>query len=933
MDLFNKKLCWMMALMLHWPMLLAAMDVWDAPHFASTIPANSAESWSHLAEPRDLPLNQHGDSLIDKKYTTTSGQDHPDVFNTRDGSMDNRWSADENREQRSIFQEEGEEIQSHEFLSGSPIASPWRDTDLSNLPPSDAHKNMFGEWTGLEDLFGSGEKSSREHQHEHEHAHHRDLSQDDVFNELTNLVPIPALEELHHYLLSSPHTSSSSPARSYHDFATIGSPGLDTTLYKDTNSMSHLDSFVPPSFSEHTPSGALHNEDFQMNSLHESNPESSSDSQAQVMEALSQHDHIQKPPAFSNIPSTQSSQSSSDYRFLDEILIGSPERHVGHDLGVSDSDTLASPESQTFHGERISIPHDISSQPHPLSPSSPVSHGLESFEKYLEHLTHGTSHNIKPLSPISETKRGSARSLESSRESSIPLDSTLRELDSIPPLDDLPNFGELSTDLHTHFPAMSEEHSAWSERTPSASLETESRKNSKDASDVENSDGTASSKLVEWKNNKMEIDRADSEIPSEFLLGLMSRIPKTDVVLVRSLDEKDLNQDMHITTSHNKKLPIQDILESSSRSGQLKRPSQTDQLDSQPSKQKTRHDPFSFDDHDRSISQVRGFSTSPATEIHTTDSSTLPSPWTSLVANKPRPTVGWRSGLNFGFEKPREHETVSKNFDSTHSKDMDIETYHARTWPDEKLNEKTSMYSERIPRFPKSLRSTNTLPQAKVKLNFVNHHSISPRDIIDKFQPEILEFMESISIQAPDPLQTKHVTDNMEKLWDNYLEMIASCSKMISSKRISTDLEQDLEDAHHWIAEQWKNIPGIKLDWYPLRDRAQPVGKVHDEYAFVEKFSVAASTSIHEGTVFWLSHPMYRPTREHVATVYVMRFMSEKRKNWLQILKPKKAETLGVKTLLTKMKNIKPLRYPSTDIRARKPRVRKPKGEPLEITN
>lgn len=908
MDLISKKSCQTMALMLHWPMLLTAMGVWDLPHLASTTPADYGDLWSHLAETHDLSLNQNDGSLIEQIYATTAGQDHPDVFNSPDGFMDNWWSGDEGREQHSMFQEVGDETLSHPFLSASQISSPRHDIHDPSLPQSDAHTDMLGEWSRLEDLSENDEwnvldaqkspsvldsrlealemlrKASP--QHEHEHAHHRNLFQDDVFEGLANLGSIPPLGDIHHY--HSAHTSSS-PAKSYDDFTTIGSPGGGTTLYEATNSMPHLDSFFPSSFPIHSPGGALHNEDFQPKTLDESATRIRGEPQAhEVMEALLRHDHIQNPPAFSNTPGPADlSQSSSDYRILDEDLIRSPEPHAGHDLGISHNfeNFLESP---TFHGERRPISHD-SSHLYPLSVGSPVSSEPENFEKYFDHLPHGTSHN-KPMSPISETKKGSDRSPHFSRYHPMSLDATLHELDSIPHFDDLPSFGEFSMDRHMHFSAISEPRIVSSERTLSGFLESEARKDSKAASN-KNLDDTASSKLAEWRNNRVQMDWADS-------------------------GEQNLDQDRHITISQNPELPFQDAPDSSIRPGQLKRPSQTLQVNSRPSKRKSPHDPFSFDEDDRSISQAKQVFASKATQIHTADSSTVPSQQTSWVPIKPRPTLGFGSGTISGFERLGDHATVPKTFDQTHSKDMAIEKESPAPSPYEKLNEATTAYSEKIRELHSSLRFTGTSPQEKVKLNTANHQSLSSRDLIDRFQPQISDFMNSILKHEPNVYQSSHLIDNLEMLWDNYLEMIASCSQLISSKRISTNLEQDLLDAQNWILEEWKDIPTTRFNWWPARAGAvHPPGKALDELAFVEKFSSAATRSIHAGTVFWLSHAFYNQRREHVATFHVMRFMRDKRENWIHWLKPKRAKVLSVRTLLTKMKKVKPLKYPSARVK------------------
>ncbi|KAH9824721.1 hypothetical protein DFH28DRAFT_1077271 [Melampsora americana] len=885
MDLFTKKSCQTMAFMSHWPILLIAMGVRDLPHLTPTTPATYAEPWFHLAEPRDLSPIQHHGYLFEDKFTTTAGQEDLDVFNTRDGLIDNRWGGDESREQHSIFKEVGEETQTHPFLSISQIA-PWRDTHLSNLPPSDAHTEMPGEWSRLEDLYESGEWNAlkaRKTSPELEHDHHRDLFQDDVFEELPNIVSIPALKEYHSYLSSSVHTSPS--AEHHHAITPIGSPVGDTALHEDRSSMPLLESFLPPSFSVHSPDGILHNEDFQPDNLHESisglRSGSRSDSKApKVMEALSHYGHDPNPVAFSNTPLTEFSHSSSDDRILDEYLIRSPESHSLNFL-----------ESPMHHEERGPSSPEASSQLRSSLVSSPVSNEFESFEKSFDHLTHGTS----------ETQQGPESSGEFSRGSSIPLDSLLHELDSPPHLDDLhvddlhlddlPNFGELFTEPHMHISAVSGQHGLSSERSPSTSFKSDARTNSKAASDIEKSDGTASSKLVKWGRDKVEMDRDNSDMNYG----------------------ENLRQDKHITNSQNTKLPSQDALVSSSRSGQLKRPSQTYQTDSEPLKQKSRLDPFSFDEHERSISQAKQLSTSTATETHIMTSSTRPSLHSSWLQSKPHADLKFDSETNSGFEEPDNDQTLSRNFHQTHSKDMVIARVHSRTLADQKFKEAVSAYPTGISELHNVLRWTNKSPHKTVNLNLANQRSLSYRDLIDTFQPEITEFMNSIYRNEPRLWQSRHLIGNMRMLWDNYLEMIASCSTLMSSKpiflmRIS------------WISEQWKRIPETKFNWWPVRGAIYSTGKPHEGFGFVKGFSEATSRSIHDGTVFWLNHRLYQQRREHVAIAFVSRFLHEKRKHWVEFLTPKRSDHgLVTRTLLNKVKSVNPLRYPAT---SKLPRVR-----------
>lgn len=94
----------------------------------------------------------------------------------------------------------------------------------------------------------------------------------------------------------------------------------------------------------------------------------------------------------------------------------------------------------------------------------------------------------------------------------INIDSLLRELNSLPPLDDLPNFDDISLDPHIVFSSPSEQRGVSSEKSSSGFLGTAARSHLKAASHIENSDDTASSRLLEWRKPGVELRQANSGV-------------------------------------------------------------------------------------------------------------------------------------------------------------------------------------------------------------------------------------------------------------------------------------------------------------------------------------------------------------------------------------------------------------------------------------
>ncbi|EGF99974.1 uncharacterized protein MELLADRAFT_93961 [Melampsora larici-populina 98AG31] len=925
------------------------MGVWDSFHLVPTTPTSYAESSSHLAGPRNSAFYQHDVSSLGQKYTTSKqfdalgsstastsniptsftghitlidnmhageydkssvpglnplGQGNPGVFDTHDGLVVDRWPGDEGLKRSPMYQEVEEATQSRISRPASLMASPGRDIHMSNPPPSDAHTDKLEDWSWLGDLLESDEWNALEARKssgvlddqlktlemsgkvspEHGYAPHRQLFQDDVFETLPDLLSIPAFNEHNHDYLSSAHMSLSTDP--HHAITATGSPVGNTALYEDTNSMSLLESSFPPPISVHSLGGALQHEDIRPSSFYEGITGIKSASKApQVTGVLTPHDHIQKKPAFSNAPRTEFSQSSSDHRILNAKLIRSPESQVGHNLGQSHNFENFL-ESQTFHEESKSNSHDVSSQLHPLSVSPPVSNDLENFGTSFDHFTHGIDKaRLRSVFRIFANY--------SSQDSPITIDTLLHELNSLPPLDDLPNFDEFTLDPHKISSSLSEQNGVTSERSPSSSLDNEARSHLAE-SDIEKSDDiagsrplewlkTASSRPFQWRKNGDELDRDTSA--------------KSVVVLPRSSDEQDLDQDNPMTTSQNTKPPSQDALASSSKSGQLKGPSQTYQVESQPSKRKSPHDPFSFDEDDGPISQVKLSSTSADTRFHNVDSSTRSSLPRSWRQSKPQTVLEFDSERNSGFEKPL--NTILKN-------PVDFET------------QPVNYRAKKKSRKNKDLPSKATYPQREFNLDFNANHvqklalnskdkPRSPRALIDTFQPRIQKFKNRISKREPDKDQSKHLTENLGILFDNYLEMIAICSEIVSPKVGHTNLQQDLLDAYMWLSEKWVKIPKTKFYWYPVRKTKFPPQKSHADQTFSTKFD---SLPVYEGTVFWLNHKLYNPRREHVAAEYAIRFMRENREDWIELIIRRPAKVLTIRGLLSSMRKVRPLKYP-----------------------
>lgn len=433
--------------------------------------------------------------------------------------------------------------------------------------------------------------------------------------------------------------------------------------------------------------------------------------------------------------------------------------------------------------------------------------------------------------------------------------------------------------------------------------------------------------------------------------------------------EQDSDQAERTTSSRDKILPSRGARIILSRPEQLRGPSPTLQVDLQRSKRTYHHDPFSFNDNDNdddeTLHQAKKIYRPMQTKPPALESPTLPS-WRSWSRSKPRTARGSHSGkLVLGPGQPRiEAATSEGTFDRYHSKKIAIEKFYSRSHTLAR-SEKVSLELPSLDR-PRQVRAMNTLTdfeQTMVSENQSKFHlppdpfparapklsgprkkgaktvprfksinprpevtshagenrgdqlvsnsdkePLSPRALIDTFNPRIQKFLQSLKRKEPVGDFATYLVENMKKLWDNYLEMITICSEIVSESGIKTDMKQDLIDGYNWIAMRWEKIPGTHFDWLPLRGLEHPDGKLYERDAFTNQFE---SLSVYDGTTFWLAHRMYDRRRERVAGTHILYFMREQRPNWISVFTPISAPKLLVKTLLIRIKKKRKLTIPS----------------------
>ncbi|EGG01586.1 uncharacterized protein MELLADRAFT_110890 [Melampsora larici-populina 98AG31] len=149
----------------------------------------------------------------------------------------------------------------------------------------------------------------------------------------------------------------------------------------------------------------------------------------------------------------------------------------------------------------------------------------------------------------------------------------------------------------------------------------------------------------------------------------------------------------------------------------------------------------------------------------------------------------------------------------------------------------------------------NKSPQKKFDLDLMDHKSFLPYASIDAYQPRINRIMSSISER--NKFTKKFPISRLQNLWDDYIIMIAMCSKLVSSDGKHTNIDSDLRDAINWMLENWSTIP--------QKGSRRPDFVYHD-------------------TARWLSLRQYSRARESLAAKFIVRFVGDERHAWIEPL-------------------------------------------------
>ncbi|KAH9813674.1 hypothetical protein DFH28DRAFT_1128328 [Melampsora americana] len=839
MDLFNKKSCQTIALMLNWPILLTSMGVWDLSrgirdHVPTSL-ASNPEQWPRLMEPLDPALQNAGVSLSKQETSSilfnTPGPsteltsnipakptghispiDNMDtgpyqpgahgknslssvhsfrpgdsgIVKTRNRLLVDGWSVAKSGEHPPMHQEVREETQSHVARPGSQI--PWRDTYVLKPPSSTACMDVSGEksWEDfLEPLDNAG-----------------------YYGELSHVIgQLPGIME---------------DLQSWHSRVVgLPSPGPKVTSFKPHHEW-------------------------------------------EIVKVQERPSVLTRPPRSSDMTKKGSLDHEHAYH-----------RELSHD---DSSEELSSPASES------------ASEAYKPSASS----------------------NGHTSSQADDSSRSKGLSMVSPGRSSL----------------------ASSSDSHGESP----------EESPSRFLDS----------------GSWTSSLLDGLLNVCET-RTKIKIPDNSVSSDYIGREKMEVkpIWANSV-QQNLDQDMHSMSPQNTVSPAQDAGVS------LSRPSS--KVDLQSSKRTYHREPFSSNEDDKSLHRAKRFC-QPMTmqpEISIMESFTFPSGQTSWLQSKPRLSRGSDSGKKSVMKSGEPQIGASEStFDLQryYSKKKAIERSYARSRTLEKL-EKVSLKFPSLDR-SRQIRGTNpvndfernTVSKNQLNLHFLHEKfpvkvtnpsgpinkgtmidprmkvisrrpegssyvdedlgqrmvsnskklPLSPRDLIDEYEPTIRKFLKSLEAGEKNKEFAKYLVENMEKLWDNYLEMITLSSQLISKSQ-KTDMRQDLIDAYKWIAPQWKDIPGTSFDWLPIPGLKCTGGRLSKHDAFTEKFEVL---SVHEGTVYWLGHRMYDRRRERVAGMYALNFIHEKRPDWIGVLKPPSTEKFYIRTFLLKIQSNRRLKYPS----------------------
>ncbi|EGG00072.1 uncharacterized protein MELLADRAFT_79342 [Melampsora larici-populina 98AG31] len=912
-----------LALMFNWPILLNAMDVWGlSKTISQPVPTTEhyPDSWPRFAGPEEQALHHQEVSQLEGIYP----------FNV--------W---------------------HSYPQTEPS---WLDTQLFNAHPSDAYIEHLGEGTHLEDQLESpgdyrqpnqlpGSKAQPQlwldllSADDFDGALHNDgFHSSSHYDSVTSLRRHSGVQNIDSHdppaVWTAPHIQLSQSVSGHHipaehltsssenEFAHI----LEQNHRIQTSVDVHTSNNPPPPILDSTSGldllSAGDGEARHHDAFHSTGPYNS-------FTRLKGHSEVhneypQHSPGFSYAPHVHISQSPSDHSIPTEHPIDFLDSNLARMLDEDDNfDTSLF--SQAFNNEPTEIPRDASWQP-PLPPtSSSVASGrwpLDTFRENRDHVTQDTTHSAQPKSAISDARPASELSetrlrghskvhngythdplglsyaphtqiSQSPSGHSIPTENPIDFLDSnlAHMLDEDDNFDAPFGSQTFDQPILQVASSRLSvPQVISYILNGEPPLETfKDTF----THFTHSTPPITHSILPIPEARQASELPPNLCVFLPRLEQESKPFTNSSLGYSDFRR-LPSTSNHLHQfsLPASRSQEESLtkapaplfRSGPLKHPFQTE---SPFLKYKAYQSHFTFDDSEGFIRQVKRKSED--NEILTLPLSAASSQKPALLQSEPPTTAALYSQTNsiLKRKKHRGKATIHNNpvdLEKHQSTPKAIERYYGRSWRREKL------IKERL------LHDVDANLMQKFVSNS-NHLSISPRELIDSFHPKIQEFLNLIGLERIKKFHTHYLQTNMDKLLDNYLEILTTCSEVVSSNGLHTNMVQDIRDGYKWLIEKLARLPGTQFEYLPLVGNT--VGP--DENAvFMKTFD---GLSIYRGTVFWLAHPLYDRRRNRVATTYVLEFMRQNRMHWIKYLTPSTAGELSSKTLLIWAKRVRPLKY------------------------
>lgn len=342
-----------------------------------------------------------------------------------------------------------------------------------------------------------------------------------------------------------------------------------------------------------------------------------------------------------------------------------------------------------------------------------------------------------------------------------------------------------------------------------------------------------------------------------------------------------------------------------SRSRHLKRPSQTHEVETQSSKEETRHNPPSLNEDDGSIGRINRYLKPIDDKIHSSDSSTRLKASGKRAIEKYYGTLWYREK----YQKTQLADLAEQHF----RKKPAVEGPQLGSSNHPQPSEEETITNPRLT----AIGSEYVKKRSRELISNSGHEPLVSRALVDTLRPKVLEYLQLIDKHQDFERHAGYIIENMYQLWDNYLEMVSICSEVVSSNGVDENLVEDLHDAYNWLAEKLSRIPKTQFEWLPIQGQRRPPGNEFHGDSFVEEFD---RLSIHDGTILWLKSRTHDRTREHVSAVYLWQFMDDERKDWIAHLTPStnvNPSGLTIKTLMTSVNRVRRLKFPSPRFKER----------------